>query len=485
MEIGLIIGVILFYFYTVSCGFFAVQIAARKGRKRGWGWLGIVLGLLGVAIVCFLPNAKGVKGETNPIKAVFKKLSRISPFAVWIVVVGVFVVAGGALLGNTIITAIENRHHEKELVLEEDEDSVLNPSAVYGEVADVFCGSDNQFALTKEGNLYAWGKVAAEPLGEIEFIGKNIKKACSSGDTIYILTDDGLLYGMGNNENSLIPYKKEKNVKTFAKIDEQVKDMAISKTAGAYIKESGNLYVLGVNTYRQLGSEEKRIDHTAHRLAQNVKKVVVTARSLYYLLEDGTVHAVGNNAFGQFGLGNKKTYNSPVRIAKDCADFTAGDDFTMLLMKNGKVLTAGNDAYGQLGRQTLEEWEEEQKAVQTVQDEEEEAPKLKRQIKFGPVELPETPAAIDAGAHAAYALIGEKLYGWGDNDYHQIGNYASKVHSPKLVHKTVADFSAGEDCVLLITQGGKLLGAGDRRYKQLGSASGEGFEALAQIKEAK
>lgn len=482
MEFGLILGVVLFYFYTVSCAFLAARIAALKGRKTQWFWLGAALGLVGVAILCFLPNAKDVKGETNPIKSVFKKWAKVSPIAVWIVIIGVFVVAGGALLGNTIITAVENHRHAKELVVEEDV-VVLNPSAVYGVVADVFCGVDNQFAITEEGDLYGWGKIDIKPLDEGDLLYKNVSKVYSAGDTVYVLTKDGELYGIGNNENALIPTAKEPNVETFTLIDSKVKTATLSDTVGAYIKDDGNLYVYGVNTYQQLGSDQSKIDHIAHRLAEKATKVVATARSLYYMLNDGTVYAVGNNAYGQFGLGNQKEYGAVVKIAADCKDFAAGDDFTMLLKKDGSVQTAGSNAYGQLGRQTLEEWEEEQKAIQTVQDEEK--PELQSQAEFGAVELEKQPSAIGAGDHSAYALIGEELYGWGDNCYHQLGGGAAKQEQPKMVQKTVAEFSAGDRCVLVITQGGRLLGAGDRRYEQLGAVSGDGFEAVAQIKEAK
>ncbi len=484
MEFGLILGVILFYFYTVTCAFLAVRIAALKGRKRHWGWLGVALGLVGVAILCFLPNTKGVKGEINPIKSAFKKWTRVSPIAVWIVIIGVFVVAGGALLGNTIVTAVENHSHQKELVLDEEKAAVLNPSVVYGNIADVFCGNDHQFAITEAGDLYGWGKLDMEPLEEGGVLYKNAWKVYSSGKTIYVLTKDGVLYGMGSNENALIPTAKEEYVGQFVQIDTEVKSAAISDTTGAYIKENGNLYVYGVNTYHQLGTDQERIDHTAHRLAENAIKVVATARSLYYMLQDGTVYALGNNAYGQFGIGNKESYQTAVEIAKDCKDFATGEDFTIIMKNDGSVHTAGNNAYGQLGRQTLEEWEEEQKAVQTVQDDEEK-PTLQKQSEFGAVELENSPSAIGAGAHSAYVLIGEKLYGWGDNYYHQLGGGNVKQKTPKLVHKTVAEFSASDRCVLIITQGGKLLGAGDRRYEQLGTVSGDGFEAVAQIKEAK
>lgn len=484
MEIGLIFGLILFYFYTVTCAFIVVRIAALKGRKHHWGWLGVLLGLLGVLIACFLPNAKGVKGQTNPIKKSFKKFSGISSVAVWIVIVGVFVIVGGVLLGNTIATAVENRAHEKELVLQEEEDAAMHPTVVYGTIADVFCGNNNQFAITEEGHLYGWGKVPAKALGESDYIYKNAKKICATEGTLYVLTKDGDLYGIGDNRNHLIPDAKEATVEEFTLIDDKVKEISLSETVGAYIKESGNLYVFGVNTYFQLGTEKEKVDDSGHRLAEEVVKVVATNRSLYYMLEDKTVYAIGNNAYGQFGRGDKESYKTAVRIGKNCKDFAAGDDFTLLWMQDGRLLSAGNNASGQLGRQTLEEWEETQSKIETVQ-EDQETPDLTSQTKFGAIEWDQEISKIAAGGRSAYVLTGEKLYGWGDNHYRQMGKGAIEMNQPTLIHKTTADFSAGRDCVLVLTQGGRLMGAGDRRYKQLGSASGDGFEAVAQIKEAK
>ncbi len=467
MEIGLILGVILFYFYTVTCAFLTVQVAAIKGRRRLWGWLGVLLGVIGLVIVCFLPNGKGVKGNTNPIRGAFKKLSGISPVAVWIVVAGIFVVVGGALLGTRLTAYIENRSHEKELVQEEGEEPLLKPETIYGAVADVFCGEEVQFALTEKGDLYGFGRVDMEPLEDSGLLYKKVKKICTAGKTIYLLTTDGTLYAKGDNTNSLIPGQKPEQIQNFVKIDEDVKDMALSPTAGAFIKENGNLYVCGVNIYGQLGTEEARVDHAGHRLAEKVAKVVVTTRSLYYRTEDGVVFALGNNAYGQFGLGHKDSSGVPVQIAAKCKDIAAGADFTLLLMKDGSVLTAGNDAFGQLGRETAEEREEALDAVETVTEEESEEDTVLSQMKFGPVELEDQAAKIAASNHTAYVLVGEELYGWGQNHCGQIGSADLRVMSPKSIHTTVADLAAGDETLMVITQGGKLLGTASGSLKEM------------------
>ena len=468
MEIGLIIGVILFYFYTVTCAFLAVQIAAAKGRRRRWGWLGVFFGVIGLVVVCFLPNAKGVKGDTNPLRNAFKKISGISPVAVWIVVAGIVVVVGGALLGTRLTSYIENRSHEKELVQEDGEEPLLKPETVYGKVKDVFCGEDAQFALTEEADLYGWGRVDLEP-DETGVLYQKVQKICTTGKTIYLLTTDGTLYAKGDNTNSLVP--GQKNAEDFTKIDEDVKDIALSQSVGAFIKENGNLYVCGINTYGQLGTEEARIDHTGHRLAEKVAKVVATNRSLYYMLEDGTVFALGNNSFGQFGLGHKDSSGVAVKIAEKCKDIAAGADFTLLLMKDGSVLTAGNNAFGQLGRETTEEREEALDAVETVTEEEKkeetEENKTVSAMKFGKVELEDEVDKIAASNHTAYILVGEELFGWGQNHCGQIGGNDLRVASPKSIHTTVADMAAGDETLVIVTQGGKLYSTASGSLKEM------------------
>lgn len=466
MEIGLIIGVILFYFYTVTSAFFTVRIAAAKGRRRMWGWLGIFFGVIGMLIVCFLPNAKGVQGETNPVRGAFKKLSRISPIAVWIVIAGIVVVVGGALLGTRLTAYLENRSHEKELVQQEGEEPLLKTETIEGNVAEVFCGADAQFAITEKGDLYGWGRVDMEPLEESGLLYKKVKKICTAGKTVYLLSTEGILYAKGDNTKGLIPGQKAEQVEDFVKIAENVKDMALCQTVGALIKKDGGLYVFGTNTYGQLGSEEARIDHTGHRLAEKVDKVVLTERSLYYKLEDGTVFALGNNAYGQFGLGHKDSSGVAVKIAEKCKDIAAGCDFTLLLMKDGSILTAGNDAFGQLGRETAEEREEAMDGVETVTEEEEESTVIS-QTKFGKVELEDEVDGIAASNRTAYILVGEELLGFGQNHRGQIGEGDLRVTAPKRIHSTVAEMAAGDEALMIITQGGKVLGTGSGSLKEM------------------
>lgn len=476
MNIWWIVLLVFLYFFTISCAFFTVRLAEIKGRRRGWGWLGFFLGLVGFIIVCFIPNAKGVEGETNPVSAVFRKLKGISPLALWVLIGGVAVVIGGSLLAVSISHLVEDKSYQKDLESVVSSAEYMTPSKVNGKVERVFCGRNVNYAVTQNGDLYGWGIVGIPAMDESGKIYQGVQKICSVGDTVYLLTADGTLYARGDNRNSLIPGQSAERVESFVKIEADVKDMALSDTAGAILKKSGNLYVVGVNTYGQLGRNAPRVNDTVTKMAGNVSKVEVTNRSLYYQTVDGNVYGVGNNAYGQFGLGNKESKATPTLLTGGCTDFAAGDDFLVVLKTNGTVWSAGNNGYGQLGR-TLKD----PNAV-PVEGEKPKTPALEGPTTFGQLALPEGVTRLEAGSHSAFAFAGTVVYGWGHNHMGQLGNRKNTVPAPVKLAEKVVDLAAGFDCTLMLTEDGKLLGAGNNEHYRLGARNdGKGFDAVAEV----
>ncbi|MBQ7094879.1 MAG: hypothetical protein IJN80_00290 [Clostridia bacterium] len=486
-EYALGIGIgLLFYFYTVTCVFFTVRVAALKGRRKRWGWLALFLGLIGFLVVCFLPNGKGVSGETNPVKAAFRQMTGLSPLATWLIAAGLVVIVGGALIGTRLGVYLENRAYEKELSEKESNENALAPASVYGTVERIFAGKGRNYAITDQGDLYGWGNVAITPLDESGRLYEKVQKVATVGETTLLLTTDGTLYGKGNNTNGLIAGAEEKNVKTFTKIESDVLDFDLGETAAALITKRKNLYIWGVNTYGQLAKDVEKRAEITDKIASDIQKVEVTARSVYYLNESGEVYGVGNNAYGQFGLGDKKVRYGVAKIASSCKDFAAGEDFLMLLKKDGSVWTCGNDAFGQLGRKTMEELSEsEKKNLEKAKEKgKEEKIQIKKAAEFGQVDLPEEVSKVEGAGHSAFALIGGNVYGWGENQLGQLGTGSNKnCASPELVYRKAADLSASGSCTLILSEDGALLGAGDRRDHQLGAQSGHGFKSIAQIKE--
>ncbi len=479
LEYGLIIGLILFYLYTVTCIFLAVQIAKLKGRKRAWGWLALFLGLLGVMIVCFLPNAKGIVGETNPVKVLLRKLMGISPMATGILIGGLVLIVGGAVAGTQISLYLDNKAHEKELSVGNQQATLITQSVIPEPVQGVFSTRGGSFTVTKTGKLYGWGAISLLAPNETGVLYQNVKKMDLAGDTCYLLTSDNTLYAKGNNENGLIYGQKEAWVDQFVALEEDVADFSLSETAAAVLKKSGNLYMVGVNRYQQLGQAKEKVSDTETRLASNVAQVAVSARSVCYRLQDGSVYALGANAHGQFGLGNREAQGAPVKIAEGCASIAMGDDFILLLKQDGTVWSAGNNALGQLGRP--EEREAPQPAAEGETAEEKPLPEIKKDTFYPVEDLPAGITGIRAGGSSAFAFLKETLYAWGDNRLGQLGT-DEEILQPTVVYRKAADLSTDGSVTLLISNDGKLLAAGDLRNGRLGNAKGKKFQEMATVK---
>ncbi len=480
LEYGLIIGLILFYLYTVTCVFLAVQIAELKGRKRAWGWLALFLGLIGVMIVCCLPNAKGITGETNPLKVLLRKVMGISPLATGILIGGLVLIVGGAIAGARISLYIENKAHEEELSVGQQQTILMTQSVIPEPVQGVFSTRGGSFTVTKTGNLYGWGAISLLAPNETGVLYQNVKKIAIEGDTCYLLTADHTLYAKGNNANGLIYGQEAAWVDQFVALERDVADFSLSETAAGILKTSGNLYMVGVNRYQQLGQAREKVSDTETRLAGNVAQVAVTARSVCYRLQDGSVYALGSNAYGQFGLGHREAQGAPVKIADGCASIAMGDDFILLLKQDGTVWSAGNDAMGQLGR--VAEREAPPAPAEGEQPKENPLPEIKKDT-FNPVEgLPAGITAIQAGGSSAFAFLKETLYAWGDNRLGQLGTREKETDLPAVVYRKAAALSSDGSVTMLLSNDGKLLAAGDLRNGRLGNAKGNKFQEMADVK---
>ncbi len=511
LKYALLIGVVVFYFYTVTCVFFTVRIAALKGRRRAWGWLGLFFGLLGLIAVSFLPNAKGVTGETNPVRALARKITGISPVAVWIMLTGILVVGGGVLIGNRVTIWAANRSYEKTLSQQNTESgTLLSPSVINGKVKSVWCGDGNNFVVTESGDLYGFGAVDLLPLDENGVLYKNVERIQVVGKTYFLLTTDHTLWAKGDNTNGLILGQSEQQVDHFVKIERDVVDFSVSVTACALVKESGNLYVWGKNSYGQLGRAEERVLDTNDRLAGDVLKVCMSSRWLVYLTREGAVYGVGSNAFGQFGQGNTDNAATPVQLAEGCKDLAAGSDFLLLLKEDGTVESAGNAGFGQLGRDSGNQTEAASSGNATSEDSssgdsssgdsssegsssegssaaEKAAEQTNTSKTFRKLETLKEVDAIFAAGHSAFAKSGTTVYGWGENAYSQLGDGSHQNQRvPVLVHRKAAQIAVGTTCTLILTAEGKILGTGDHRDAKLGqNESGESFRDLAPVKEGK
>ena len=146
------------------------------------------------------------------------------------------------------------------------------------------------YAITENGELYAWGD-----------------------------NSDGQL-GIGNTDNQTKPVKvtgitgKIKQLITL----ENINGLLFSDFYVYAITEDGSLYAWGYNGEGLLGVGDKmdRNTPTKVNLPGMVKEIMHNSYSVYTILEDGSLYAWGNNNYsGQLGVGSENEYvNTPTKV---------------------------------------------------------------------------------------------------------------------------------------------------------------------------
>ena len=221
------------------------------------------------------------------------------------------------------------------------------------------------------------------------------------------------------------------------------------------IKADGSLWAWGSNLYGQLGDgtfggsrltpAQVGIDtHWAALAGGNDYTVAIKS--------DGSLWAWGVNNSGQLGDGTQVDKNVPTRIGSD-NDWIAADcgaEFTVALKSNGTLWAWGRNDKNQLGDGTV-------------------AYRLSPTLISGAGGW----VAFSCGAHFSVAVKSDgSLWGWGDNGFGQFGDGTTGgTHSTPTRIGAGSDWvtaAAGVNGVIALKASGTLYGWGRNNYGQLG-----------------
>jgi alpha-tubulin suppressor-like RCC1 family protein len=194
--------------------------------------------------------------------------------------------------------------------------AVTTPTAISGlsKVTSVAVGSLDAFALTSEGNVFAWGDGA---LGDGHLSGQSTPVQVAPGSDVVSIAAS--LYD------------------TYA------------------VRADGSVLVWGENLFGELG--DGGVDNYA--LAPqvipnltNVTSIVANQYAVFALHRDGTVSAWGANGGGYLGVGSSaNTVNAPAAVTglAGAVQLAAGGSTTYALLQNGTVQAWGYGGSGELG----------------------------------------------------------------------------------------------------------------------------------------
>ena len=231
-------------------------------------------------------------------------------------------------------------------------------------------------ALTKTGEVYAWGKNEFGELGlgdrtyrsyatrvkGIDGNGylENIIDVANGDENSYAIDKNGNVYGWGDGN-----YHQIDDTTTSRTTPTQMSDCtdAISVSAGdcfmAFIQANSNSCVRGYNRYGQRGNGTTADTPTGACIVGNdINKICAGNDSTLIIKEDGTVWTSGRNQYGELGVGDTSNRTTYTKLTlEDGTEIKAkygelNSNITTILGKDGKVYATGYNGYGQLSNGT-------------------------------------------------------------------------------------------------------------------------------------
>ncbi|KAJ5068897.1 claret isoform a [Anaeramoeba ignava] len=268
--------------------------------------------------------------------------------------------------------------------IEYSRNSNQNPQKIQIEenIQKVSVGYENETILTKEGSVFAKGK-DINPNNSKEFINissliedtndRIIEDIVSGYSSIYLLTSNHNVYGIGSNDMVNLVYDS----KTLKKTEKPILMMKnVSKIFSGnssdhvfLLNSNQKLFVCGNNIYGQLGLGESRIERKIQKLTkiQNIPKGKIIDIKCGYLHSIMMIENENENpkrklySCGDYrynGLGKnlfQNTYefteikSSLFENDDNILEISVGHSHTLILTSNSKLIGFGYNDYGQLG----------------------------------------------------------------------------------------------------------------------------------------
>lgn len=246
------------------------------------------------------------------------------------------------------------------------------------------CGSNFSLALTNKNQLYSFGNNEYGQLGNgklqerrilnitnnITFQdGDYIKDVVCGGTHSLILTNNGHVYGMGNNNHFQLG--NEDNYDTPVKIFpglENIVDIACGKYSSYVLTAEHQLFAIGSNSHGQIadnkaiissGNDYQNPYNMTNNFALENEEYISKIYAGYYFCIVKTNHdnyfSFGENSNGQLGNGTTISTSCPTKINLDIEgdiinNFSLSENHCLVSTNKGKIYTWGSNSYGQLAQ---------------------------------------------------------------------------------------------------------------------------------------
>ena len=221
-------------------------------------------------------------------------------------------------------------------------------------VAEIECSYTNAQAA---GAVMYDHPLLINPLTATDFAALGIESAVveiyvfSSGNTTWILTSNGELYGCGYNEygqQGSGTSGSSANVLVFTKRAENVKEVSCSSNTTWYIDNNNDLYGCGYN-YGNQGSGNSSDVSVFTKRASNVKTVSCTDYTTWYIDNNNDLYGCGDNDNGQQGSGDRNNVETFTKRASNVKTVSCSRGTTWYIDTSNNLYGCGYGEYGQQG----------------------------------------------------------------------------------------------------------------------------------------
>ena len=313
-------------------------------------------------------------------------------------------------------TTVNNAETTAEIVIGTSQSNPDYDFSSIGEIVQVAAGDSHSAAVTKDGDLYMWGR---------NYYGQ---------------------LGVYSNADSKIPIKVNNSSSTLP--EKSVKYIALGYYHSAAITKDGSLYMWGRNNYGQLGDGTTTDRYTPVKIMDNVASVSLGGSHSAAVTKDGSLYMWGDNGNGRLDDGTTTDRYTPVKIMDNVASVSLGSSHSAAITKDGSLYMWGYNYYGQLGDGTTTD-------------------------RYTPVKIMDNVASVSLGGnHSAAITKDSNLYMWGGNGSGQLGDGTTDNKTrPNRVASNVQSVKLGYIHTTVISKDGGLYTWGYNYYGQLGNGT--------------
>ncbi len=246
---------------------------------------------------------------------------------------------------------------------------VNTPTKVLDNVVSVSLGGYHTAAITADGSLYTWGYNSNKQLGystyskndEGEYVGKYPRKLMDGVVSVSLgelhsaaITRKGDLYAWGNSKYGQCGTGSYGyNISSPTLVMHHVRYVELGVESSAAITLDNTLYTWGDGSLGLLGNDDTDHFYPAPiKIMEDVKTVSMARYSCGAVTNKGELYTWGRNTmYALLGFKDSGTnvYATPQFVTTDVKDVSMGHTVTAVLKTNGELYMCGANAYGQLG----------------------------------------------------------------------------------------------------------------------------------------